>query len=191
MYFLGRNFVKGHPVERKPDVQPKEVTTYRETRSTLTTTTVGQNETQTIVTSSSTKVVVETAITRLSGKCYVVDGDTIRINGQPIRLFGIDAPELHHPWGKKAKFELVKICKGQNVIAELLPEASYDRAVAKCTLEDGTDLSAEMVKRGLALDWPKFSGGIYSHLEEDGVRKKLWRVDAKHRGKFFEKETAS
>jgi endonuclease YncB( thermonuclease family) len=124
--------------------------------------------------------------TVLKGPCYVVDGDTIRIDKKTIRLSGIDAPELHHPWGKKAKWELFRLTKGQVVTASLEPEASYDRAVAVCTLSDGTDLSAEMVKLGLALDWEKFSGGKYSHLEPSGVRKKLWRCAAKHKGKFFE-----
>jgi endonuclease YncB( thermonuclease family) len=66
-----------------------------------------------------------------------------------------------------------------------LDGTSYNRVVAVCTLPDGRDLSAEMVKAGLALDWEKFSGGKYRHLEPEGVRKKLWRCAAKHNGKFF------
>jgi micrococcal nuclease len=61
---------------------------------------------------------------------------------------------------------------------------SYDRTVAKCYLEDGTDLAAELVKQGLALDWPKFSGGAYRHLEPEGIRKKHWRAAAKQQGKL-------
>lgn len=118
----------------------------------------------------------------LSGKCYVVDGDTIRIGKVNLRLAGIDAPELDHPWGKKAKWELVQLCKGQVITAELEPEISYDRVVATCYLPDGRDLSAEMVQRGLALDWPKFSGGKYAHLEQQGARKKHWKAAARQRG---------
>ncbi len=120
--------------------------------------------------------------TTLTGKCYVVDGDTIRIGKVNIRLAGIDAPELDHPWGKKAKWELVHLCKGQVITAEIEPEISYDRLVATCFLPDGRDLSAEMVKRGMALDWPKFSGGKYAHLEPEGVRKKHWKAAARQRG---------
>ena len=120
----------------------------------------------------------------LKGKCYVIDGDTIVISNTKIRLAGIDAPELEHPWGKKAKFALIALCKGQVVTAEIKEEVSYDRIVAKCLLPEGTDIAAELVKQGLALDWPKFSGGAYRHLEPDGVRKKLWRCAAKHQGRL-------
>lgn len=120
--------------------------------------------------------------TTLTGKCYVVDGDTIRIGKVSIRLAGIDAPELEHPWGKKAKWELIHLCKGQIITAEIEPEMSYDRLVATCFLPDGRDLSAEMVRRGMAIDWPKFSGGKYSHLEPEGVRKKHWKAAARQRG---------
>lgn len=118
----------------------------------------------------------------ITGHCHVVDGDTIRIGNVNIRLAGIDAPELNHPWGQKAKWELVALCKGHKVRAELETDKSYDRVVATCYLPDGRDLSAEMVKGGLALDWPKFSGGKYSHLEPEGARKKHWKAAARQRG---------
>ncbi|MGI1663416.1 thermonuclease family protein [Palleronia sp. KMU-117] len=120
----------------------------------------------------------------LKGKCRVVDGDTIIISGTSIRIAGIDAPELHHPWGKKARFAMIDLCKGKVVTAVILPEVSYDRIVARCYLEDGTDLAAELVKQGLALDWPKFSGGAYRHLEPEGIRKKHWRAAAKQQGRL-------
>ncbi|MGH1452113.1 MAG: thermonuclease family protein [Paracoccaceae bacterium] len=118
----------------------------------------------------------------ITGKCYVIDGDTIQIGKVRLRLAGIDAPEMEHPWGKKAKWELVNLCKGQKITAELEPDISYDRIVATCLLPDGRDLSAEMVKIGMALDWPKFSGGKYAHLEPEGVRKKHWKAAARQRG---------
>lgn len=120
--------------------------------------------------------------TTLTGKCYVVDGDTIQIGKVRLRLAGIDAPELEHPWGKKAKWELVKLCKGNTITAKFEPDISYDRVVATCYLPDGRDLSAEMVRIGLALDWPKFSAGKYTHLEPEGIRKKHWKAAARQRG---------
>ena len=120
--------------------------------------------------------------TVLRGRCWVIDGDTIVINKIRLRLAGIDAPELDHPWGKKSKWAMVQLCKGQTVTARIKPELSYDRMVAECFLPDGRDLAAELVRIGLALDWPKFSGGKYRHLEPEDARRKLWRADARQRG---------
>jgi micrococcal nuclease len=62
------------------------------------------------------------------------------------------------------------------------PELSYDRLVAECFLPDGRDLAAELVRCGLALDWSKFSGGKYRHLEPADARRRLWRAQARQRG---------
>jgi len=120
--------------------------------------------------------------TIVSGKCWVIDGDTIVIDRLHIRLAGIDAPELDHPWGQQSKWALVKLCKGQTVTARLKPDMSHDRLVAECFLPDGRDLAAELVKAGLAIDWPKFSGGKYRHLEPADARKKLWRASLRQSG---------
>lgn len=122
--------------------------------------------------------------TEVRGTAYVVDGDTIIIQQIQIRLFGIDAPELDHPHGKNAKWALVSLCKGRTVLAEITAIDAHGRTVARCSLEDGRDLSAEMVKLGLAIDWPKFSGGKYRSLEVPGVRKKLWLADARQQGRM-------
>lgn len=110
---------------------------------------------------------------RLIGRAYVIDGDTIKIKGIKIRLAGIDAPEVNMPWGQKSKWAMVDICKGQTITVELDGERSYDRLVGTCFLPDGSDLGAEIIQRGLALDLPFFSGGKYRHLEPEGARKKL------------------
>ena len=110
--------------------------------------------------------------------------DTSGTGPAQIRLFGIDAPELEHPYGQKAKWALVKLCKGRNIRAEITEKDHFGRTVAKCYLPDGRDLSAEMVKIGMAIDWPKFSGGIYRKLETPDARKKLWLATARQQGKM-------
>lgn len=120
----------------------------------------------------------------LSGSAYVVDGDGLIILKTQIRLFGIDAPELNHPYGKNAKWALVSLCKGQTIRAEVTAQDVHGRTVARCYLPDGRDLSAEMVKLGMAIDWPKFSDGIYRDLEPTGIRKKLWLADARQKGRM-------
>ena len=83
-----------------------------------------------------------------------------------------------------AKWALHKLCKGQTIRAEVTDVDHYGRAVAKCYLPDGRDLSAEMVKMGLAIDWPKYSGKRYTHLETPDARKRLFLADARQKGRM-------
>ena len=110
-----------------------------------------------------------------SGKCYVIDGDTIAIRRTKIRIAGINAPELDQPYGRKSKWGMVTICKGQIISVYPTGETTYDRIVATCYLPDGRDIGAELIKQGLALDLPKFSGGKYQNLETEEARRKLTR----------------
>ena len=71
---------------------------------------------------------------------------------------------------------MVKLCKGKVVTAYPDGEKSYERVVAKCFLEDGRDLAAEMVKMELALDIPMFPNADYKHLETPNSQRKLnWK----------------
>ena len=111
--------------------------------------------------------------TVLRGRAHVIDGDTIIVAKQRIRLAGIDAPELDHPYGQKAKWEMVKICKGQEISVRLNGFRSHERVVGFCYLPDGTDIGAELIRRGLALDYGLFSNGHYRGLEPEGARKRI------------------
>ena len=114
------------------------------------------------------------------GGCWVIDGDTIHIGSHKIRFQGINAPELDEPYGKQAKWALHKMVKGKTITAYPNGEKSYDRIVAKCFLDDGRDLAAEMVKMGLALDLPNYPDADYKHLETPASRKKLsWKPKKK------------
>ena len=120
----------------------------------------------------------------LKGRAYIIDGDSLVIQNTQVRLFGIDAPELDHPFGQKAKWTLHRLCKGQTVLAEVVEIDGHGRTVAKCAFEDGRDLSAEMVRCGMAIDWPKYSGGAYQELEVPNIRNKLWLADARQNGRM-------
>ena len=74
---------------------------------------------ETVITEVNTESAVAQEI--ISGKCHVIDGDTIAIGRQKIRLAGIDAPELHNPYGKQAKWALVELCKGQHQTSAARP----------------------------------------------------------------------
>jgi endonuclease YncB( thermonuclease family) len=112
----------------------------------------------------------------LRGSCHVIDGDTIVIGRTKIRLAGIDAPELDQPYGQKAKWAMVGLCKGHVITAELTGETSHDRLVGTCYLPDGRDIGAELIKQGLALDWALFTKGKYRELEPPGIRRRLRAV---------------
>lgn len=120
----------------------------------------------------------------LTGPAFVTDGDSLVIRQVQVRLFGIDAPELNHPHGKRAKSALMTLCRGQNIRAELSGQDVHGRTVARCFLQDGRDLSAEMVRLGLAIDWAKFSHGEYRSLETPDARKNLWLADARQKGRM-------
>jgi endonuclease YncB( thermonuclease family) len=116
------------------------------------------------------------------GKVYVVDGDTFHMNGQKIRIWGIDAVELHqtclksghvYECGKSARLYL------QSVIGKIVPvctskpkSSKETRTVASCQI-NGEDLGREMVKSGWALDYKHFSKGEYSAEEQDARENKL------------------
>jgi endonuclease YncB( thermonuclease family) len=115
----------------------------------------------------------------LAGPVRVIDGDTIVLTdtNTHIRLNGVDAPEVVHPgydhddpFGPEARDEMRRIVGDKIVRCELNGERSYERLVGVCFLPDGTDIGAEIVRRGLALDCPHFSGSKYRTLEPDGVR---------------------
>ena len=114
----------------------------------------------------------------------MTDGDSLIIQKVEIRLFGVDAPEMNHPFGARAKWALFGMCKGHEILADVHHIDNHGRTVAKCYLPDGRDLSAEMVKQGLALDWPKFSEGKYRGLETPDARRKLWLADARQKGRM-------
>ena len=95
----------------------------------------------------------------------IVDGDTIVLNGEKIRLSGIDAPELKQTCmngdqkvfcGKLAKMLLVK--KIGNKTPECIREGKdvYKRTLAECFI-NGESLSAFLVRSGYAFAYLKYS----------------------------------
>lgn len=120
----------------------------------------------------------------LHGPARIIDGNSLVIQKTQVRLFGVDAPEMDHPHGNNAKWALINLCKGKKIRAEVTQKDIHGRTVARCYLPDGRDLSAEMVRVGFAIDWPKYSGGIYRALEVPDARKKMWLADARQKGRM-------
>ena len=70
--------------------------------------------------------------------------------------------------GPEAREEMRRIIGGAVVRCEFTGERSHERFVGICFLPDGTDIGAEIIRRGLALDCARFSHSKYRWLEPDG-----------------------
>ena len=122
----------------------------------------------------------------LTGRASVVDGDTLEIHGNRIRLWGIDAPEAsqlcrneaseQYRCGAEAATRLDAFISSRPVRCVPNSNDRYGRAVALCVV-DATDLGGWLVRNGLASDWPKYSKGTYAEDQLTAERKEvgLWR----------------
>jgi endonuclease YncB( thermonuclease family) len=101
----------------------------------------------------------------ITGTARIVDGDTIWISDTKIRLWGIDAPETKQtctrdgkPWrcGEAATEALRQFIGTSTVTCESHGKDRYGRMIGKCSV-NGLDIGAEMVSRGLALAYTRYS----------------------------------
>jgi endonuclease YncB( thermonuclease family) len=68
----------------------------------------------------------------------------------PVRLAGIDAPELDQTFGSLAQKHAENLSRGQLVTVQVLDTDPRGRTVGVVVLPDGRDLGREMVAVGLA-----------------------------------------
>ena len=103
------------------------------------------------------------------------DGDTITIlQGKQqikVRLFGIDAPELKQPYGKKSKQFLANLIAREVVEVEPKGKDRYKRTLGIIRYKD-QDINAQMVLNGYAWVYVKYSK-IYVDQETTAREKKL------------------
>ena len=102
----------------------------------------------------------------LIGSASVIDGDTIKIRGQLIRLFGIDAPETSQlcvkpngeRWrcGQQASLALADRIGRAIIRCEQRDVDRYGRMVAVC-FKDAEDLDRWMVANGGAVAFRRYS----------------------------------
>ena len=120
----------------------------------------------------------------LDGPVRVIDGDTLEISGERVRLFGIDAPEhdqrctdaAGRPWacGTRATEALRDLVQGRAVRCSGEEQDRYGRLVARCTVA-GRDLGAAMVRDGMAFAYRRYS---LDYVAEEGrakaARRGIW-----------------
>lgn len=115
----------------------------------------------------------------------ITDGDTVRVLVQDptpreirVRLHGIDAPERSQAFGTRARQELSKLVYGKIVRIEKVETDRYGRTVARI-FADGTDVNAEMVRRGFAWWYRRYAPDdpVLRRAEEEAkaARAGLWR----------------
>jgi endonuclease YncB( thermonuclease family) len=101
----------------------------------------------------------------ISGPAQVVDGDTLTVAGERIRLFGVDAPEARQmcerdgqPWrcGAEAGVALRAFLSGKPVRCTPMDRDRYGRVVARCVAA-GQDVGAWLVSEGMAVAYTEFS----------------------------------
>ena len=107
-----------------------------------------------------------TTLHQIIGTASVVDGDTIEIRGQRIRLHGIDAPETSQ-WctdqseatircGQQAALALDSLLNKQTCRCEVVDTDRYGRAVATCYIGQ-TNINEWLVCKEWALAYRKYS----------------------------------
>ena len=107
------------------------------------------------------------------GKATMIDGDTIRIGKNKIRLYGIDAPEINQTctiekiiWecGFESFQALESIISEKEVQCEIVDIDRYKRFVAKCFVKN-INLNKYMVQNGWAVAYRYYSDDFIKNEE--------------------------
>jgi endonuclease YncB( thermonuclease family) len=123
--------------------------------------------------------------TDLIGRVSVVDGDTLEMRGERIRLWGVDAfesrqlcdrPSGQYRCGQVGANALDTWLGGRVVSCEPVGRPDrYGRTIARCMVED-QDLGAWLVENGHALDYARYSQGRYAREQgrAQSARRGAW-----------------
>jgi len=122
-------------------------------------------------------------VTAARAETRVVDGDTLRVDGVVMRLWGIDAPERRqtcsndagdYACGERAASHLLALVTGHSVACKARNRDRYGRTIAACRSDD-RDLGSAMVSAGWALAYVRYSA---DYLDEEkaarNARRGLW-----------------
>ncbi|MCT6823494.1 thermonuclease family protein [Bartonella apis] len=138
--------------------------------------------------------------TAIIGAIQVIDGETLEIQNQRIKLWGVDAPELNqtckngqdagYDCGKEAASALSQwLTELQPVRCEPRGNDNSGNTIAICYTSTGDDIASWMVRNGYAVDWPKYSNGFYGVSEKQAQSNKsgIWQHNEAAPWKLTEK----
>jgi len=133
-----------------------------------------------------------------AGPARVIDGDTLEVAGERIRLHGIDAPEPAQtckrrgkqiPCGRLAATALMDLVAGANVRCEARRKMVSGLIVAVC-MADGFDIGRNMVYTGWALvDSKQISAYAATQTGAQKARRGLWQMEYSPPWEWREKHT--
>ncbi len=115
----------------------------------------------------------------LTGVAEAIDGDSLRIAGEEVRLLGIDAPELMQtcqvsgqniPCGRNARAALRRWLASGLVTCIGSEKDRYGRFLAVCRVR-GIDINAAMVRDGQAV---AFGSYVREEAEASAAFKGIW-----------------
>jgi endonuclease YncB( thermonuclease family) len=114
----------------------------------------------------------------LIGTATIIDGDTIVIRGEKIRLQGVDAPETDQiclsnrgaPWncGIDARDRLIRHIGSRETSCITSGKDAFGRWLATCSTNEG-DLSAWLVRQGFGLAFIRYSN---AYVAEEAVARR-------------------
>jgi endonuclease YncB( thermonuclease family) len=121
----------------------------------------------------------------IQGLARVIDGDTIEIANNRIRLYGIDAPESgqtcsinHRSYrcGESATRALADLVQGHEVRCDPTGVDRYRRKIARCELADsGVRINSWLVREGFAVAYRRYS---HAYISDEYIawaaRRGLW-----------------
>ncbi len=141
--------------------------------------------------SASTLIIITCIILLYAIECIayrnaeVIDEDSLVINNNKIRLYGIDAVERNqlckdrkgNQWkcGIDAKNHLTKLINANKVVCLLIDKDRYKRSLSICYSSQHQNLNAEMVRAGYAVAYTRYSN-MFAHYDKEARQKQngIW-----------------
>ena len=115
----------------------------------------------------------------------VIDGDTLVVNSEKVRLVAIDAPELKQRHGREAK-KALDVFRSKKVTVEYYKRGPYKRIIGK-VFYDGWDIGLHQIASGNAWYASRYSKDLYgtndalhyetAHKTAKNLQRGLWAYD--------------